>query len=139
MKKLIITTIVFISIFGLVIFFWVKDKNDLDNKQTLIPRFSTADLPIGKVGESYQAELTGTLVGAKAELEIVSLQIPEWLNIDDCKQDFDIDLIPKPNTFIRCNLSGYPEKSEVFESSFELNAKDYTNRVVGKFKIFISE
>lgn len=139
MKKLIITTIVFISIFGLVIFFWVKDKNDEVNKQTLIPRFSTLGLPSGKVGEYYQAELTGLLVGAKAELEIIGLQIPVGLNINDCKQEFNLDIIPKPNVFIKCQLSGYPLKSEVFESSFELSAKDFTNRVIGRFGIFISE
>lgn len=165
MKKLIIAAVVCISIFGLAIFFWVKQKNDLVNKQTLIPsfntpdlpsgkveqksdlvnretlipRFSTPDLPSGKVGEYYEAELTGTLIGAKAELDIIGLEIPVGLNIDDCKQDFDIDLIPKPNTFIKCQLRGYPEKSEVFESSFELSAKDYTNRVVERFEIFITE
>ena len=83
MKKLIITTVVFISIFGLVIFFWVKDKNDLVNKQTLLPRFSTADLPTGKVGEFYQTELTGLLASTKAELKIVDLKIPVWLNLGD--------------------------------------------------------
>lgn len=139
MKNLIITTVVFISILGLVIFSWVKDKNDLINKQTLLPSFSTSDLPSGKVGEYYQAELTGTLIGAKAELEIIGLQIPVGLNVDNCKQDFDIDLIPKPNSFISCNLSGHPEKSEVFESLFELSAKDYTNRVVGRFRINITQ
>ena len=139
MKKLIITTVVFILIFSAVIFFWIKNKNDLDNKQTLLPRFSTVDLPSGKVGEYYQAELTGLLVGAKAELEITGLQISEGLSLNNCKQDFNLDLIPKPNTFIKCQLNGYPQKNEVFESSFKLSAKDFTNRVIGKFKIFISE
>ena len=139
MKKLIITTVVFISIFGLVIFFWVKNKNDLDNKQTLIPSFSTPDLPSGKVGEYYQAELTGTLIGSKEKLEILGLQIPEWLKLSDCKQEYDVSFIPKPNTFISCQLNGYPTKDGNFDLSFEINAKGYYSNSIAKLELLISQ
>lgn len=90
MKNLIITTVVFISIFGLVIFFWIKDKNDLDNKQTLIPRFNTPVLSSGKVGELYSGELIGSLIGSKVKLEITAQQVPVGLSLTDCKQEYNV-------------------------------------------------
>lgn len=139
MKKLITTIVVFISIFGLVIFFWVKDNNDLVNKQTLLPRFSIPDLPSGKVGEYYEAELTGLLIGAKAELEIVDLQIPVWLNIDDCKQEYNVSNLPQPNSLITCQLTGYPNESGTFNSSFEINAEGYFNKTIQNFELYINQ
>lgn len=139
MKKLIITIVVCISIFGLVIFFWVKQKNDLVNKQTLLPSFSTPDLSNGKVGEYYEAELTGMLVGANARLEIKPLQLPEGIKLSDCNQQYNVSFIPKPNTFISCQLNGYPTKDGSFDSSFEINAEGYFNKTIQNFELYINQ
>ena len=138
MKKLIITIVVFISIFGLVIFFWVKNKNDLVNKQTLIPRFNTPELPSGKVGELYNGELIGSLIGAKVKLNISALQIPEGLSLTDCEQKYNVDLLLKPNSLITCQLTGYPVKDGAFISSFETSADGFFNKTVQDFEIYVN-
>lgn len=139
MKKLIITTVVFILIFGLVIFFWIKDKNDLVNKQTLIPYINTPELPSGKVGELYNSELVGSLVGSKVKLNITTQQIPEGLNLTDCKQEYNASYLSKPNSLIVCQLTGYPNESGTFDSSFEIGAEGYFNKTIQNFELLINQ
>lgn len=139
MKNLIITTVVFISIFGLVIFFWIKDKNDLDNKQTLIPRFNTPVLSSGKVGELYSGELIGSLIGSKVKLEITAQQVPVGLSLTDCKQEYNVSYLSKPNSLITCQLTGYPNESGTFDSFFEINAIGFSGKTIGRYEISISQ
>lgn len=139
MKNLIITIVVFISIFGLVIFFWVKQKNDLVNKQTLMPYINTPELSSGKIGELYNGELIGSLVGSKVKLDITVQQMPEGLSLTDCKQEYNVNYLSKPNSLITCQLTGYPTKVGNFESTFEVSAEGYHNRTTTKYSLDIKE
>ena len=139
MKKLIISIAVLLSILGLVIFFWVKNKNDLFNKQTLIPYIVTPELPSGKVGELYSGELIGSLVGAKVKLDITAQQIPEGLSLTDCKQEYNVSYLSQPNSLITCQLTGYPSESGSLDLFFEINARGYYNKTVAKFELYINQ
>ena len=139
MKKLIITIMVFISIFGLVIFFWIKNKNDQVNRETLVPYINTPELPGGKIGELYRSELIGSLIGSKVKLNIKAQQMPEGLNLTDCKQEYNASYLPKPNSLITCQLTGYPNGSGTFNSSFEISAKGYYSNSIAKFELYINQ
>lgn len=139
MKKLLISIFISISIFGLLFFFWIKNKNDAVNKQTLIPHFSTPDLPSGKVGEYYEADIYASIIGSKVNMQITSIQIPQGLNLADCKQEFNLDAIKKPNTLIVCKLKGIPTIGGGFELVFKASAEGYSNKTIGRNQIFINQ
>ena len=139
MKKLLIPVFLILTVFGLLIFFWVKNKNDLFNKQTLIPYIVTPELPSGKVGELYSGELIGSLVGAKAKLDITAQQIPEGLSLTDCKQEYNVSYLSKPNSLLTCQLTGYPNRSGTFDLSFEISAKGYYSNSIAKFELYINQ
>lgn len=138
MKKLIITIVFFILIFGLVIFFWVKQKNDLVNKQTLMPYINTPELSSGKIGELYKGELIGSLVGSKVKLDITAQQMPKGLSLTDCKQKYNVNYLSKPNSLITCQITGYPNESGIFNLSFEINATGYYNKTVTNLELYIN-
>ena len=77
-------------------------------------------------------------MGAKAKLKIITTQIPDGLKLSDCKQEYNIKSLSKPNTFMKCKLSGYPAQGGNFISSFEISAEGYANTVVQEFEIIVN-
>lgn len=139
MKKLLIPVFLTLTIFGLLIFFWIKNKNDEVNKQTLMPYINTPELPNGKVGELYNGELIGSLIGSKVKLNITAQQIPAGLSLTNCKQEYNVSYLSKPNSLITCQLIGYPNESGTFDSFFEISAKGYNNKVIERFELYINQ
>lgn len=139
MKRLFFSLVIFLSIFDLTMFFWIKNKNDLVNKQTLIPYINTPELPSGKVGELYSGELIGSLIGSKVKLDITAKQIPAGLSLTNCKQEYNVSYLSKPNSLITCQLTGYPNGSGTFNSSFEISAKGYYSNSIAKFGLYINQ
>lgn len=138
MKRLPIVFVLLVVIFGLGLFVWSAYNKSLVNKDSLYPYINTSEFPFGRVGGYYEAEVMGSLVGAKAKLKITAIQIPDGLNLRDCQQEYHIKSLPKPNTLIRCKLSGYPTSGGIFNSVFEISAADYTNTVAQEFEIIIN-
>lgn len=135
MKRLIITIFTSLIILGLPIFFWIKSKNDFLNKQTLIPRFGTSELPSAFVGKPYEADLFASVVGAKAKMEITGIGLLPELSITDCSQEYNKVGIPKPNTIVNCKLVGTLRESGQVELSFKVEARGYNNSVIQKYKL----
>lgn len=139
MKKLLISIAISFSIFGLLFFFWIKNKNDQVNRETHIPYINTPEFPSGKVGELYNGELIGSLIGSKVKLNIIAQQIPEGLSLTDCKQEYNVSYLSKPNSLIICQLTGYPNESGSFDLSFEISAEKYNNSTTQKLYITINQ
>lgn len=137
MKRLMISVLTSLIIIGLPIFFWIKNKNDLIKRQTLIPRFSTLELPSATVNNQYEADIFASIVGVKAKMQITDINIPAGLSIADCDQNYNVSNIPKPNTVISCKLVGILSESGQLELSFKVEATGYNNSVIQKYKLSI--
>lgn len=135
MKRLAITVLISLIVIGISIFFLIRNKNDLMKKQRLIPRLSTLELPSATVGSRYEADIFASMVGAKAKMQIIGINIPTDLSITDCNQSYNNPNIPKPNTVINCKLVGMPREGGQFEVSFKVEAKDYKNSVSQKYNL----
>ena len=96
-----------------------------------IPRINTASLPLAKVGEKYQAEIFTSLTDSHGDLTIKVNGLPDGLVLQKCNQDFDIKLIPIPNTQARCFIEGIPTKYGLYSIKISVMVKNnYGNNTV---------
>lgn len=135
MKRLLIIIFISLIILGLSIFFWITNKNNLVNRQALIPRFGTSELPPAMVNEQYEADIFASIIGAKAKMQITGIDIPTNLNIADCNQKHNYSDIPKPNTVVNCKLVGTLNEVGQIELSFKVGADGYNNSVIQKYNL----
>lgn len=130
----ILSVLLFVALSTTTFVLYIKNQN---NKLSLIPRFSTPDLPAGKVASLYEADIFGSLIGAKAKMEIISLESPDGLKITDCKQNYNLDRFPKPNTVISCKIKGITP-SETTDLKLQVKAKGYNNSVIQIYKLTLN-
>jgi hypothetical protein len=87
------------------------------------PRLHIESLSEGKVGEKYQTEILASYTGSHEELTINLKNPPQGFTLGECKKEFDIPILEKPNTFTSCTLFGVPTEAKEYNLEFTASVR----------------
>lgn len=94
-------------------------------RSTYEPYLSTVLLPPILVGESFEIDIFGSLVGDKVPLEITADNIPDGFALSNCTMKYNIEALDKPNSVVNCTLSGKSDVELIQDIEFQISAKEY--------------
>ncbi len=134
MKRIITLSLILTLLLALCIYGVLKYQKFQKDRGTLFPRFNTGSLMAGSEHVPYEADIFGSLIGAKAKLEITTLKMPAGLNLEGCDQTNNLSSLPRPNSMIHCTLKGTMPKG-TYPIELEISASGYYSKVVQNYDL----
>jgi hypothetical protein len=95
--------------------------SDRQQPASLAPTINTVTLPNAKKGVAYQSEIFASLKGSHQDVELTVTNLPEGLALENCKQTYDIRIIPIPNTLLTCSVEGTPLNAGTYQLAVTAN------------------
>lgn len=94
----------------------------------IIPHVNTFALPPARVNEKYSQSVFASLAGANEDLTISVSGLPDGLSFGQCRQEFNINLIPVPNTQTSCVIEGTPIQSGLYHLKISASTSNQDGR-----------
>lgn len=137
MKRIIALSLILSLLLALGIYGVLKYQKFQKDRETLFPRFNTGSLLPGSANALYEADIFGSLIGARAKLQITPLKMPENLNLENCDQTNNLPSLPRPNSMLNCKLKGFIP-SGTYQIEMEISASGYYSTSVQTYDLIIN-
>lgn len=112
---------------------WVAYQSHKEEKEkrreTLFPSLNTPNISPAIVGEEYNYKLIASIIGDNVKMNMEIEELPDGFTLTDCKTQYNVEVMKKPNTLHTCKLKGKSEEVLYKMLLVTVYGEDYLNRL----------